>query len=122
VLVGSMIDRAFAQRFAEEWIAAWNAHDLDRILAHYTGDFAMSSPVIVSLAGEASGRLHGKPQIGPYWAEALRRYPDLKFELVGAMAGVDTITICYRGRRGLAAEVLQLGDDGKVTAAWAHYA
>ena len=21
--------------FAAEWIAAWNAHDLDRILAHY---------------------------------------------------------------------------------------
>ena len=29
----------FARRFAEEWIAAWNAHDLERILAHYTDDF-----------------------------------------------------------------------------------
>jgi ketosteroid isomerase-like protein len=30
-----MIDAAFAQRFAADWIAAWNRHDLDAILAHY---------------------------------------------------------------------------------------
>lgn len=24
--------------FAHEWIAAWNAHDLERILAHYADD------------------------------------------------------------------------------------
>ena len=36
----------FAIRFAGEWIAAWNAHDLGRILSHYTEDFEMSSPVI----------------------------------------------------------------------------
>ena len=27
-----MIDRRFAERFAAEWIAAWNSHDLDRVL------------------------------------------------------------------------------------------
>jgi ketosteroid isomerase-like protein len=59
-----MIDRAFAQRFAEAWIDAWNAHDLDRILAHYTEDSVMSSPVIVSLTGEASGQLRGKARVG----------------------------------------------------------
>jgi hypothetical protein len=38
------------------------------------------------------------------------------------MAGIDTTTICYRGRRGLAAEVVQPRADGKVIAAFAHYA
>jgi hypothetical protein len=32
-----MIDRCFAERFAAEWLAAWNAHDLPRILAHQSG-------------------------------------------------------------------------------------
>jgi hypothetical protein len=32
------ITRDFAERFAEEWVAAWNAHDLVRILAHYEDD------------------------------------------------------------------------------------
>ena len=27
-----MLDRSWAERFAEDWIAAWNSHDLDVIL------------------------------------------------------------------------------------------
>lgn len=38
-----MIDQAWAYDFAKEWIAAWNSHDLDRILSHYVEDFEMSS-------------------------------------------------------------------------------
>ena len=43
-----MISSHAAERFADDWIAAWNAHDLEKILSHYTDDFEMSSPVIVS--------------------------------------------------------------------------
>src|ERR1700723_3107179 len=38
-----MMTSELALRFAE-WIAAWNAHDLPRILSHYADDFEMSSP------------------------------------------------------------------------------
>ena len=38
----------FAERFATDWIAAWNSHDLDRVLTHYEDDFEMSSPLIAS--------------------------------------------------------------------------
>ena len=55
-----ILDRKFAEAFAAEWIAAWNSHDLERILSHYTEDFAMSSPGIVKLASEPSGTLKGK--------------------------------------------------------------
>ena len=41
-----MIDTEFAARFAEEWIAAWNSHDLACVLSHYTEDFVMNSPYI----------------------------------------------------------------------------
>ena len=37
-------DRPASRRFAAEWIEAWNAHDLERILAHYADDFEMASP------------------------------------------------------------------------------
>ena len=66
-----MIDATFAQRFAADWIAAWNRHDLDAILAHYADDFEMVSPLIPQLAGEPSGRLRGKTRVGAYWARAL---------------------------------------------------
>ena len=65
------IDPDFARRFAAEWIEAWNAHDLERILAHYADDFEMASPVIVQVAGEPSGVLRGKANVAAYWTKAL---------------------------------------------------
>ena len=116
------MEPGFAKRFANEWIAAWNSHDLERILEHYEEDFEMSSPIITALAGESSGKLQGKVAVGAYWSRALRKVPDLHFELLTALAGVDSVTVYYRGHRGLSAEVLHFGPSGKVRAAFAHYA
>jgi ketosteroid isomerase-like protein len=58
------MEPGFAERFANEWIAAWNSHDLERILEHYEDDFEMSSPIIAALAGESSGKLRGKLAVG----------------------------------------------------------
>ena len=110
-----------AQAFAEEWIAAWNSHDLDRILSHYEDDFTMASPMIVQSMHEPSGQLAGKEAVALYWAKALDRYPDLHFEILHVLAGAGSVTIVYRGVRGLSAEVFHFADSGKVLAAYAHY-
>lgn len=118
-----MIDQAFAEHFAADWIASWNAHDLDRILAHYADNFEMTSPVIVQIAGEPSGKLRGKQAVGAYWRKALQLIPDLHFELLSVLVGVGSITLYYKGARGrLAAEVFHFGADRKVVKAFAHYA
>lgn len=117
-----MIDAIFARRFADDWIAAWNAHDLDRILGHYAEDFEMSSPIIRTLANEASGTLRGKPAVRAYWAKALAAIPDLHFELVNVLTGANSVTLNYKGHRGLSAEVFHFGPDEKVVKAYAHYA
>lgn len=116
------IDQHFAEHFAHDWIDSWNSHDLGRILAHYSDDFAMSSPVIVEIAGESTGTLKGRDAVGAYWAKALALLPDLRFELIATLVGVDSITLYYRGARGLAAEVFHFGEDRKVVRAYAHYA
>jgi len=118
----AMISQDFAANFAREWIEAWNSHDLERVLAHYREDFEMSSPYIVSIAAQPSGSLKGKGAVRAYWAKALERMPDLRFELVDTLAGVDSVVIYYRGRSGMAAEVLLLDAQGKVGRAFAHYA
>lgn len=118
----SMITHEWARRFAEEWVDAWNDHDLDRILAHYTDDFEMSSPFIVSFLGEPAGTLKGKLQVEAYWRLALERMPDLRFELLEVLAGAGTIILCYKSVTGmLSAEVLFIDTDGKVYKALAHY-
>lgn len=116
-----MIDKAFAEHFAHEWIAAWNSHDLQRILSHYAEDFEMASPFIVQVAGEPSGKLKGKQAVGAYWAKALALNPSLRFELIGVLAGIDSITLYYKGTRGMATEVFHFDADRFVAKAFAHY-
>ncbi len=120
-----MIDSAWARAFAAEWVDAWNSHDLDRILSHYTDDFEMSSPLIVERMGVAEGVLRGKRAIRPYWQQGLDAHPPLRFELRDVLAGVRTIVIYYRRtttRTRMAAEVLTLNEEGKVVAGAAAYA
>ncbi|MEN9888370.1 MAG: hypothetical protein RL559_407 [Pseudomonadota bacterium] len=116
------MDKKFAEDFAAQWLVAWNAHDLRRILGHYAEDFEMHSPVITQILGEPSGRLRGKEAVSNYWAKALQQVPDLKFELQETLLGVDSITLCYTGVRGRrVAEVFYFGPDKKVIRADAHY-
>jgi ketosteroid isomerase-like protein len=73
------MDETFAKSFASEWVEAWNAHDIERVLSHYTDNFELSSPIIVQLLGEPSGALRGKEAVGAYWRKALQVVPDLRF-------------------------------------------
>ena len=117
-----MLDSTFADDFAKEWIAAWNSHDLNRVLSHYADDFEMSSPLIATIAAEPSCRLKGKKAVGAYWTKALELVPNLHFELLTTLVGAGSITISYRGHRGMAAEVLIFGPDNKIAQGLAHYA
>lgn len=117
------ITDAFARHFAQQWIDAWNAHDLDRILSHYDDAFVMHSPMIARIAGEPSGCLHGKAAVRAYWAKALQLIPDLRFEFIAVLAGVDSVAIHYRGANGRGAvEVFRFGAGNRVNEAFAHYA
>lgn len=110
-----------ANEFADHWIASWNSHDLETILSHYTDDFEMSSPVIISAMGEPTGRLKGKEIIRVYWSRALERFPELHFEKLQVLVGAGSVTILYNGVRGLSAEVFHFNEETKVYAAFAHY-
>jgi ketosteroid isomerase-like protein len=61
-----MLSQDEAERFATEWYAAWNARDLDRVMAHWAEDAVFTSPLAAQLLPESGGTLRGK--------EALRDY------------------------------------------------
>ncbi len=112
-----------AASFAREWIEAWNAHDIDRVLSHYAEDFQMSSPFIAVVTGEASGTLTGKELIAAYWRAALESMPDLRFDLESVLTGADSLVILYRTNHGRqAAEVFFFNQPGLVCRAATHYA
>ena len=110
-----MIEQSWANEFAKEWIAAWNAHDLERILSHYVDDFEMSSPLIIERRMHPSGVLRGKAAIRDYWALGLAADPPLRFELIDVHVGVNTVGILYRsvGRRRVI-ELLTFNEDQEV--------
>lgn len=111
-----------SREFAQSWIDAWNRHDLDAVLAHFSDDFEFSSPFVQTFADESSGRLIGKEAVRAYWQIGLSRLPNLHFELVDVLVGVDCLAILYRGHRGLSAEVLQFDRNGLVIRGQALYA
>lgn len=110
-----------ARAFALEWVAAWNAHDIERVLSHYAEDVAFHSPFIAIFADEASGHLLGKAALRTYWAAALEKLPDLRFELLDVLLGAGSLTVYYRGHREMVAETFIFSEDGKVQRATACY-
>ncbi len=112
---------AEAQAFADEWIAGWNSHDLDRILRHYHDEVTLSTPFVARLLGR-EGVVAGKAALRSFWARAFERFPDLEFKLYGAYAGTQSVVLNYRSVAGLAgAEVLRFDDHGRVIEVLAHY-
>jgi len=113
---------ADANRFAREWIDAWNSHNVDAILAHYHEDVVLTSPVAAQLLGDASGTVRGKAALCGYFTRGLEAYPDLRFELTDVMRGLRSIVLCYKNQKGTkTAEFMELGDSGKVTRVVANY-
>lgn len=106
--------------FAAEWIAAWNARDLPRILSHYTDDVVFLSPRAARLVGD--GRVVGKPALEAYWSKALERAPDLHFELIDVYAGHESLTLHYaRAGGGKSCETFEFAEDGRVRRSIAAY-
>ena len=101
------MEHAAVTAFVDSWLRAWNAHDLDQLLGHFADDVVFTSPVAARLIEGSDGVVRGKAALRAYWAEGLRRIPDLHFELVDVYVGVNTIVINYRNQRGgLVNEVL----------------
>lgn len=101
-----------AEQFSREWIAGWNAHDLDAVLAHFHDDAVFTSPLAAQLVPASGGVIRGKAALRAYWTEGLKRNPNLHFVLEGVYVGVNTLVIHYhRQERGLANEVLIFDGD-----------
>ena len=118
-----MINEQDARNLASEWVDAWNAHDLERILSHYTDDFIMESPYALKRLPETGGVVKGKEAVRAYWKLGLELIPDLHFELYEVLIGISGITLYYFNRANgkKVTEVLHLSSAGKINRAYAYY-
>jgi ketosteroid isomerase-like protein len=110
------------QKFAEEWINAWNSHDLKDILSHYAENIEVTTPMIALATDGKESTLKGKEAVREYWEKALNKFPDLHFELIRSTAGVDSVALFYKSIMDkYAVEVMFFDDEGKINKMYAHY-
>ena len=108
---------------AQDWIDAWNRHDLDRIMAHYCDDVELVSPIVIRLTGHSDGTVRGKAILREYFARGLETYPALRFDFIRLYPGVQRCVVEYRSLNGLmSAELMEFDAKGKISRVLAHYA
>jgi ketosteroid isomerase-like protein len=111
-----------AWNLANDWVAAWNAHDLDAILSHYEEAVELTSPVAARLLGVADGKVAGKAALRAYFARGLAAYPELRFSLEQVFSGIQSVVLVYANQAGSrTAEFMELSAAGKVARVVANY-
>jgi ketosteroid isomerase-like protein len=111
----------FALAFAREWIEGANARDFDRVLARYAEDVVVTSPYIRVVTGDSSGRLVGRNKLRDYWTASLAKRAELRFELLDAFVGADSVVIHYVNRGIRCAEVFYFDERERIVRSDAHY-
>lgn len=118
-------DHASAQRWALNWIAAWNARDIEAVLRLFADDCRFRSPKAATITGH--GTVRGKPALRAYWQAALAAIPSLQFSFEAAHWDPDAGTLLIRyvaslgGQRLLAAEIFDFDDQACVACGTALY-
>jgi hypothetical protein len=117
-----MLTAAEGHELAQEWIEAWNDHDLDRIITHYADDVVFYSPFIQKIGVSPSGAVVGRDALRAYFKTALDKYPTLTFRLFDVFRGIDSVTLLYESVNGLlAAETMMLNERNQVSRVLAQY-
>jgi hypothetical protein len=111
-----------AWKLANQWVVAWNAHDLDLIMAHYEDEVELTSPVAAKLLGKPDGRVVGKANLRAYFQRGLEAYPELQFRLEDVLWGLNSVVLYYANQKGTrTAEFMELSAVGKVARVVANY-
>jgi ketosteroid isomerase-like protein len=55
-----------AVAFSEQWVEAWNAHDVEAVLKHFHEDVVFTSQVAARLLPQTAGVVRGKPALRHY--------------------------------------------------------
>jgi ketosteroid isomerase-like protein len=117
-----MLTKEQAHQFAQDWVAAWNAHDLDQIMSHYEDEVELISPVAAQLLNQSDGKVTGKANLRAYFQKGLSAYPSLHFDLKDILWGVGSVVLYYANQRGThTGEYMEISSRGKVSRVVANY-
>ena len=111
-----------AWHLANEWVAAWNSHDLDSIMTHYEDAIELTSPTAAQLLSKPDGKVFGKANLRAYFQRGLEAYPELHFHLEDVLWGINSVLLYYTNQKGTrTGEFMELSASGKVVRVVANY-
>ena len=84
------------EQIVADWLRGWNTKDLDAATVHFAEEAIFSSPSVLALGLDPSGRIRGKVAIRALTATAFERFPALHFEIDTVLEHRDRIFILYR--------------------------
>lgn len=113
------------RQFAERWAAAWNARDLEAVLAHFEDTVTFSTPKALETVGHPT--VTGTSALRAYWERALGGIASLHFAVSRTIwdPARNELGIIYdrevNGNRDRALELLKFGSGGKIVSAEVFY-
>jgi hypothetical protein len=114
-----------AQRFAEEWIEAFNRREIQKVLCHFVEECTFTSPQAFAITGKAT--LHSRSELTAYWTAAMESIRSLRFTLERTVNDpiANRVVILYVAeiddRRTRAAEIYQFDESSRIVRGEAMY-
>jgi len=82
-------------QIAEQWFAAFNAHDLEALLTLYADDAQHFSPKLKIRQPETNGLVSGKDALRSWWQDAFERLPTLQYQPTSFTANEERVIMEY---------------------------
>ena len=83
------------KQIARAWFAAFNAQDLEGLLALYADDAQHFSPKLKVRQPETNGLIRGKAALRSWWRDAFDRLPSLRYDVVKLTADDEQVFMEY---------------------------
>lgn len=112
----------WGQEFANNWLAAWNSKDIEKIIEFYSDEIVLVSPIVKNLTGYQDGIIIKKSEIKDMWLKVFQQIPELQYSLVAVVVGIDSLTIHYTSSLcDMVADVLKFDRDWKIIKSCTYY-
>jgi ketosteroid isomerase-like protein len=111
-----------ANAHVEAWMAAWNSHDLDRIMSHYAEDIVFEAQTAARRWNLPDGRIIGKEMLRQHFALGLELSPKLRFTLEDVFLSPSGYAILYYRENGnRVIDAVTLDGNGRACKVIAYY-
>jgi len=105
------------RRVARAWLDAFNAYDVDALVALYAEDATHTSPKIRALHPESGGRLVGREALARWWRDSNARLPGLRYQLT-ALTADDARAIVEYVRHAPGAPPMPVAEVFEIAGGW----